>query len=108
MPRWIAQHPITCFLLSLREQTTLGALAGMYHQWEKELRTFIENELGHELSRQHALLLAWKKSRTIEDIFDLLQRFGWDCRAEPFYPVLESCRLVVNVYSMARGSRSTS
>ena len=29
----------------LRKQMLLGALAGLYHQWDKELREFIEREI---------------------------------------------------------------
>lgn len=37
-------------LSDLKKQTMLGALAGLYHQWDKDLRDFVEQELAHDVT----------------------------------------------------------
>ena len=73
----------------------------MYHQWEKELRHFIERELAHDSAQSDARRLAW--GRGIDAVYDLLKDFGWDCRAQPFFPAIDGCRLVVNVHKHGEG-----
>lgn len=89
-------------LIDLRKQMLLGALAGLYHQWDKELRDFIERELLQDLSSadvQKAKI--W--SRSVDSVFDMLARFGWKCRSCAFIPKIEACGLIVNVYKHGKG-----
>jgi hypothetical protein len=88
-------------LSDLKEQVMLGALAGLYHQWEKELRDFIERELTTDSLAEQATKRAWSVS--IMDIFRLLTDFDWDVLSEPFFPKIDACRLVVNVYKHGKG-----
>jgi hypothetical protein len=83
-------------LSDLKQQVILGALAGLYHQWEKELREFIERELMHDLTPDAAAKYAWVGH--IGAVFDLSTEFGWPVRNDPFFPMIDACRLVVNVY----------
>lgn len=71
-------------LTDLRTSVIVGALAGLYHQWEKRLRDFIEMELRHDKSSDQASQKAWP--RDIANVFDFLRKMGWDVRAEPFFP----------------------
>src|SRR5579864_864240 len=87
-------------LHDLRDQMVFSAVAGMYHQWDKDLRDFVEHELRHDLV--NADKIAWDQKSSA--MFDLLKEFGWDCRARPFYPTIDACRLVVNVYKHGQGS----
>jgi hypothetical protein len=48
-------------LVELNQQLILGALAGMYHQWDKELRTFIIRELNHTCDDEFLKSL-WKSN----------------------------------------------
>jgi hypothetical protein len=91
-------------LHDLKGQTILGAVAGMYHQWEKDLRNFVERELAHNYKRNDAEELAWSQ-RT--NMFGLLKEFGWDCSCTLFFSKLNACRLVVNVYKHGKGSSLT-
>lgn len=86
----------------LEKQVTLGALAGMYHQWEKDLRDFLERELQISIIPSIAKEVAWKDPN-IERLFDLLEEFGWPLRTQAWFPKLEACRLVVNVYKHGKG-----
>lgn len=90
-------------LNDLRKQTTLGALAGMYHQFEKDLRDFIERELVHTLPSAEASKLAWN-SASIGKIYDILEKFSWPVRKQRWFPFLDSCRLVVNVHKHGKGA----
>jgi len=89
-------------LHDLRQQVILGAVAGPYHQWEKQLREFIVRELAHEVKRDLATEFAW--SGNIGDVFGWLGQFGWDVRTQTFFPAIDACRLVVNVYKHGNGS----
>jgi hypothetical protein len=80
----------------------LGSLAGCFHQWDKELRDFIERELRHTLKVEDAQRFAWNPN--IGKIFDLIEEFGWNCRTEPFFARIEAARLIVNVYKHGKGN----
>ncbi len=88
-------------LHDLRQQVILGALAGLYHQWEKQLREFIERELVHEVKRDLAMKFAWsgKHRRCI--------RVAWPvwlgCPVSALFPAIDACRLIVNVYKHGQG-----
>jgi hypothetical protein len=92
-------------LSELKQQVILGALAGLYHRWEKGLRGFIERELAHDFVQEDADKAAW--SGPINDVFGILEQFGWDIRAQPFFPAIDVCRLVVNVYKHGQGPSCT-
>jgi hypothetical protein len=87
-------------LSDLKKQTLLGAIAGVYHQWDKELRDFVERELTHDV--QDPEKHAWH-----DNMFELLTHFGWDVRSRPFFPKIDACRLVVNVYKHGNGPSLT-
>lgn len=88
-------------LHDLRKQMLLGALAGCFHQWDKELREFLERELACTVKEEVARRYAWDQNP--ESVFDLLRDFGWDCRAGVFFPQIDACRLIVNVYKHGKG-----
>ena len=89
-------------LNDLKDQTILGAIAGMYHQWDKDLRDFLENELRHYLDQSTLRKVTWLAN--VEDVFDVLRQFGWDCEPLPFYRKIDACRLVVNVFKHGKGN----
>lgn len=87
-------------LVTLRNNVILSTLAGLYHQWEKELRAFIEHELKRDVQPK-TIEDIWR--RNISDIFELLSQFGWKVEDEPFFKMLDACRLVVNAYKHGKG-----
>ncbi len=89
-------------LADLQNQTTQGALAGVFHQWEKELRKFLEQEFRHHIKEPGKV--AWEELRTVEAVFSVLKDFGWDCKTEPSYEKIDACRMIVNVYKHGKGS----
>ena len=101
----IARHDGMEFFLLLshmKTQTTLGALASLYHQWEKDFRGFMQRqrilvkEKGNEVKDYF-----WDCET--EDLFDALEKFGWSIRKNQFYHSLNSCRLIVNVFKHGKG-----
>jgi len=88
-------------LSDLRKQMMLAALAGLYHQWGKDLREFIGHELVHDPGREVAAKLAWTSG--IATVLQMLEKFGWACRAQQFFAPIDACRLVVNVYKHGKG-----
>jgi hypothetical protein len=89
-------------LTNLKRQVYLGALAGLYYQWECDLRSFLDNEFHFDESDQASIdKRVWKPE--IEQIFKILERCGWDYRSRTFFAPLNTCRLVVNTYKHGRG-----
>lgn len=100
---WDTGTSLYMLLDDLRIQTWLGALAGMYHQWDKDLRDFLEDELAHAYKRAEVKEHVWGKA-DIGKIYDLIEQFGWPVRQRPWFPTLDACRLVVNVYKHGKGA----
>lgn len=90
-------------LADLRRQVILGALSGVFHQWQKALSEFIEKELRTGgIPEAEAQRCAWPTN--FGKIYDLLADFGWNVRNEPFFPCLDACRLIVNTHKHGKGA----
>jgi hypothetical protein len=96
--RGVERHQL---LHDLKKRVILGAVAGLFHQWEKDLRGFIEHELNNDMPPDATHIQAWE--RNIQGVLDLIANFGWDCRASVFWLELEACRLIVNAYKHGKG-----
>jgi hypothetical protein len=88
-------------LSDMREQTRLSVVAGMYHEWEKQLRDWLSREIQHWHRGEGVSAKVW--SADFGQIADLLQSFGWNLRASDYFRMLDACRLVVNVYKHGEG-----
>jgi hypothetical protein len=88
-------------LSDMREQTRLSVVAGMFHQWDKELRDWLARELGHWHAGQKAASAIW--GADFDRVLDLLERIGWKIRDKASYQDLDACHLVVNVYKHGQG-----
>ncbi len=88
-------------LSDLKKQLVLGALAGVYHQWEKDLRDFIERELAHNYKREDLRGIVWHQD--INTVFKVLKEFGWNIEITEWFTDLEAFRLIVNVYKHGKG-----
>lgn len=89
-------------LEEIRENTRLSVVAGMFHEWDKQLRGWLTRELGHWHRGDVAIGKVW--SAKFDEIVDLLESFGWNLRNAEFYSALDACRLVVNVYKRGEGA----
>jgi hypothetical protein len=89
----------------MRKQVRLSTTAAMFHQWDKEIREYLESELRHYLTREWVRKHIWN-GKTV-DIFDLFEQFGWPVKSQPFYPLIDACNLIVNVYKHGQGAALT-
>lgn len=94
-------HEFYMLLSDMRTQTTLGAMAALYHQWDKDIRGFLEGELSHSYDRDQVTKFAWGSN--IDKIFETLEEFGWPIRQAQWFPRLNASRLIVNVHKHGKG-----
>lgn len=88
-------------LLDLGNQTRLSVVAGMYHEWEKQLRQWLVDEIKHWCSSEQLKTEIWKANSG--ELAELMESVGWDWNEQPCYQVIDACRLVVNVYKHGDG-----
>jgi len=88
-------------LRNMREQTRLSVVAGMFHEWDKQLREWLAREIRHWHRGDNATLKVW--SADFGQITDLLESFDWKLRTADYFRMLDACRLVVNVYKHGEG-----
>jgi hypothetical protein len=101
-----AAHEEMCefhrLLSEMRDQTRLSVVAGMFQEWDKQLRDWLIREIQHWHHGDHTELKVW--SANFKQITKLLESLGWQISATPYLQVLDACHLVVNVYKHGKGS----
>lgn len=85
-------------LFDLSRSITLASVAALYHQWEKDIRQFLEKELQYYIQDPDVV---WKQST--ETILRWLEGQGWPVWQQDWFPIMDACRLVVNVYKHGKG-----
>lgn len=85
----------------MRKQTIVSVAAGMYHQFEIKLRDFLVKEFQKSFRADKLRQKLWRQD--ISRIFDVVEGCGWKVRDQPFFPVIDACRLVVNVFKHGDG-----
>lgn len=88
-------------LSDMRERTRLSVVAGMYHEWEKQLHQWMADQMRGWCSGTKFEAAVWKA--TLTDIANLFAPIGWNIRSKAFFRQLDACRLVVNVYKHGNG-----
>lgn len=88
-------------LSDMREQTRLGVVAGMFQEWDKQLRDWLVREIQHWHRGATTTQKVW--SADFGQITDLLGSLGWNVRRAEYFCALDACRLVVNVYKHGKG-----
>ncbi|QJX05024.1 hypothetical protein [Rhizobium brockwellii] len=88
-------------LSDMRDQTRLSVVAGMFHEWDKQLRDWLVREIQHWHRGDAAALKVW--SADFVQIAELLESIGWEVRSTDYFKTLDACRLVVNVYKHGKG-----
>ena len=103
-PAYEAANDHLIMLYEMRDQTLFSIIAGMFHQFDKSLREWIEREsrlwAGDIVNR-----LFWGKD--IGKLYKLFESLGWSVTQEPFFKKLDACRLIVNVYKHGKGGSLT-
>jgi hypothetical protein len=88
-------------LSDMRDQTRLSVVAGMFHEWDKQLRDWLVREIQHWHHGDAAALKVW--SADFPQIAELLESLGWSISGAAYFESLDACRLVVNVYKHGKG-----
>lgn len=88
-------------LTDMRDRTRLSVVAGMFHEWEKQLREWLVREIEHWHHGDVTELGVWKANFC--EITDLLESLGWRIRSTDYFNTLDACRHVVNVYKHGKG-----
>lgn len=86
----------------LRNRTRLSVVAGLFHEWDKQVRDWITREINHWHSGEEANKALW--SANFNDIVDLFEGLGWKIKSQSFYASLDRYRLVVNAYKHGNGT----
>lgn len=86
---------------TMRNRTRLSVIAGIFHEWDKQVRDWIIQEMSHWHHGDEAKKALWKAN--FSDIADLLEGLGWKVRSQNYYTSLDRCRLVVNVFKHGDG-----
>lgn len=85
----------------MRKQTILSVAAGLYNQFEVKFRDFLVTEFHKSFPGDKLRQKLWRQD--IAKIIDLVEGCGWEIRAQEFFPMIDACRLVVNVYKHGDG-----
>lgn len=88
-------------MTELRDSVRVNIIAGFFHEWEKNLRQWLVDEIRLWHHGEGTKLKIWKAN--FEELYELLECFGWDLKIAPWFAPLDSCRLVVNVYKHGDG-----
>jgi hypothetical protein len=94
----------------LKQQVYLSAVAGMYHQFDKDLRGFLEQRFIGQINEETGMLIDYQYTKKeiwkppIEKTFKILKTLGWEVKKESCYPQLDACRMVVNAYKHGKGT----
>lgn len=89
-------------LTAMQKLTRLSVIAGMYHEWEKQLREWVASEwrkINHGNLTRDAIWTA-----TFDEFVDFLECWDWPIRSRPYFRSLHHCHLVVNVYKHGEGT----
>src|SRR5699024_9534601 len=92
-------------LLALHDlggQVRLSVVAGMFHEWEKQLRKWLVAEVRHWHVGEYVPQAIWRAN--FEQIMDMLEWLGWNIKTQDYYSKLNECRLVTNVYKHGDGA----
>lgn len=92
-------------LEEMRETTRLSVVASMYHDWDKQLREWLVREINHWHRGSEVRSQVW--SQDFIGLADLFDALGWAFRTKSYFPKLDACRLLVNVYKHGEGKSFT-
>ncbi len=88
-------------LSDMHETTRLSVIAGMFYQWDKNLRDWFVREMHHWHHGENATKFIRKAD--VPMIMDILAAFRFNVKELPSYGRLDAMRLVVNVFKHGNG-----
>lgn len=93
--RWELQN-------ELRKNLLLSSTAIVFHDWEKQLRQWLTEQVSHWCQQESLKRRVWEAS--FVEILNLLKCMEVDVRAEEYFNKLNACRLIVNVFKHGNGA----
>lgn len=88
-------------LNDMRDQTRLSVVAGMFHEWDKQLRDWLVHEIKHWYAGENFPRGIWQVN--FAEMAEFLESLGWSVGSSAYWETLNACRLVVNVYKHGAG-----
>ena len=88
-------------LSDMRDRTRLSVVAGMFHEWDKQLREWLAREIRHWNHGDYVAREIWRAD--FEKVADLLESLDRGVGGKQYFKTLDACRLVVNVYKHGAG-----
>jgi len=88
-------------LEAMQNRTRLGVVAAIFHEWDKQLRSWLIGEIHHWHRGEEIEKVVWRGD--FNKIVDLLESFGYSIKTHGYYVSLNRCRLVVNAYKHGHG-----
>lgn len=88
-------------LYEMRRELLLNITSMLYFNFDKTLRSWLFNEIGHTWNINDFEKWIWKTD--IGDIYDLLELFDFNCRCETLFNYLNALGLIVNTYKHGYG-----
>lgn len=86
----------------MRNRTRLSVVAGMFHEWDKQLRGWVSKEISHWNRGDELKNRIWAVN--FNDLIDLFEDLGWSIKSRGYYSILNKYRLVVNAYKHGNGA----
>lgn len=100
---WAQEHALRHgeMLSDLKDQMRLAIIAGMFHNWEKEIRDWLAAEMQHWHKGERVYRAIWKAN--FAGIIEFLDCLGCNLKGRDLAKTLDKCRLIVNVYKHGAG-----
>jgi hypothetical protein len=89
-------------LSDMRNQTWLSVVAGMFHEWDKQLRQWLVREIQNWHEGESFPRKIWLVD--FVELMNFLESISWKIREAPYFQTLDACRVVVNVHKHGDGS----
>lgn len=88
-------------LSDMKNTVSLALTAGMFHQFDKELREKCIREITNWLDHEIITSMVWEIG--FPRLIEILEWIGMDITSKPYYGKIDACRQVVNVYKHGDG-----
>lgn len=85
----------------MKNRTRLSVVAGLFHEWDKQVRDWMVREIVHWHRGEEVKKAVWKAN--FHDIAELFEGLGWTLKSKNYFSALDKCRLVVNAYKHGDG-----
>lgn len=88
-------------LSDMKNTVSLALTAGLFHQFDKDLRELCIREFSHWLDHKTVESMIWDIG--FPRLIEMLQWIGMDITGKAYYEKVDVCRQVVNVYKHGDG-----